>query len=179
MLLVFSGLPGTGKSTIAKRLASELSATYVRVDEIESTLAQGTSLGHDVGPAGYLVAFAIARSNLICGNTVIADSVNPVPDSRQGWRSVAEAAGTSVLEIEVICSNEDEHRRRVMGRTPDVPGLALPTWEMVKARHYVPWTTDRLVIDTALLGPDEASTQILRHLDAIPRNPMAKMPGPT
>jgi Mrp family chromosome partitioning ATPase len=38
---------------------------------------------------------------------------------------------------------------------------------MVRARTYSPWTTDRLVIDTARLTPDEALTAIARHLDGL------------
>lgn len=168
MLVVLSGLPGTGKSTIAKLLAVKRSATYLRVDEIESVLIRDTSLGRDIGPAGYIVAFAIARSNLACGNLVIADSVNPVPESRQGWRNVAEESGATVLEVEVVCTDEDEHRRRVEARSADIPDLELPTWEMVKARDYAPWATTRLVIDTARLRPEEAVAEIGKQIDAVP-----------
>ena len=35
MLIVFSGLPGTGKTTIAKALAAATAAVYLRVDTIE------------------------------------------------------------------------------------------------------------------------------------------------
>lgn len=168
MLVVLSGLPGTGKSTIAKLLAANRSATYIRVDEIESVLIRDTSLGRDIGPADYIVAFAIARSNLACGNLVIADSVNPVPESRQGWRNAAEDSGATVLEVEVVCSDEDEHRRRVEARPADIADLELPTWEMVKTRAYAPWTTTRLVIDTAHLPPEEAVAEIGKRIDAVP-----------
>ncbi|AHJ71499.1 AAA family ATPase [Zymomonas mobilis] len=35
MLIVFTGLPGCGKTTIAQLLSKKLSAVYIRVDEIE------------------------------------------------------------------------------------------------------------------------------------------------
>lgn len=38
MLIVFGGLPGTGKSTIARALARALRATYLRVDVIEQAI---------------------------------------------------------------------------------------------------------------------------------------------
>lgn len=35
MLLIFGGLPASGKSTISKYVARELSAAYLRVDRIQ------------------------------------------------------------------------------------------------------------------------------------------------
>ncbi|MCA1941553.1 MAG: AAA family ATPase [Caenispirillum bisanense] len=160
MLVVLSGLPGTGKTTIGKALAAKRSAVYVRVDEVEHVLTHHVGLGRDLGPAGYLVAFAIAGSNLKVGNLVIGDSVNPVPESRQGWHAVAEAAGCPVLDVEVVCSDKAEHRRRVETRAADIPGFDLPTWQQVQAREYIPWTAPRLVLDTARLGPGDAVAEI-------------------
>ncbi|TCR60624.1 AAA family ATPase [Bosea sp. BK604] len=167
MLVVLSGLPGTGKTTIGKALARRRAATYVRVDEIEHALKQGANSARDIGPEGYLVAFAIASSNLKVGNLVIGDSVNPVPESRCGWRSVATELGSPVLDVEVICSDETEHRRRVETRTADIVGFEPPTWAYVKARDYAAWTEDRLVLDTAVLNVGAAVSQIEARIDAL------------
>lgn len=157
MLIVLSGLPGTGKTTIAKALVARLAATYVRVDEIEHAIARHVASGNKIGPAGYYVAYAVAASNLKLGNAVVADSVNPVPESRQGWRRVAQAIeNTLLLEIEVICSDHVEHRRRVESRAADIDGFVLPTWSWVMSLDYAPWTEPRLILDTAQLGPAEA-----------------------
>jgi predicted kinase len=170
MLVVLSGLPGTGKTTIGKALAARRSGTYVRVDEIEHALTHSANLGRDLGPAGYLVAFAIASSNLKVGNLVIADSVNPVPESRQGWHAVAVGAGSLVLDVEVICSDEAEHRRRVETRVPDIAGFELPTWQQIKVRDYVLWTEPRLVVDTAFLSPGDAVAEIEAHIKVLTGN---------
>ncbi|WP_080654909.1 AAA family ATPase [Bradyrhizobium japonicum] len=74
-LLVFGGLPGTGKTTISRELATRLNATYLRVDAIEQALRQG---GLAVGSMGYAIANAIAAENLKLHRTVVADCVNPV-----------------------------------------------------------------------------------------------------
>ena len=60
------------------------------------------------------------------------------------------------VEVEVICSNADVHRRRVEARTSDVPRLRLPTWAEVTARDYEPWMRNRIVIDTATATPVES-----------------------
>ena len=86
-LMIFSGLPGTGKTTLAKRLAARLNAVYLRADTIETALVQGGI--KDVGGLGYMVGYATAKENLILGNTVIADSVNPWELTRDAWRQAA------------------------------------------------------------------------------------------
>lgn len=161
MLIVLSGLPGTGKRTIGKALAAKRSAAYIRVDEIEHALKLYPGFDKEIGPAGYAVAFAISSSNLKLGNLVVADSVNPVPESRQGWRDMARAIdGVRYLEVEVICSDENEHRRRVEARAPGIDGFTLPTWSSVASHDYVPWTEPRLIVDTARLSALDAVSKI-------------------
>ena len=171
MLIVLSGLPGTGKTTISKALVAKRSAAYVRVDEIEHALRQHAGFDQEIGAAGYRVAYAIASSNLKLGNLVIADCVNPVPDSRHGWRDMVRAIeGASLIEVEIICSDENEHRRRVEGRAPDISGFTLPTWSSVTSHDYVPWTEPRLIVDTANLSVPDAVLMIERQLEVMAEN---------
>ena len=134
ILIVLGGLPGVGKTTIARALASKSAAVLVRVDAIEHALKQQVGLEHDIGAAGYSVAFAVAASNLLLGNMVVADCVNPVAESRNGWRAIAR--GLPLLEVEIICSDAAEHRRRVTERVPDIAGFRSPSWPEVVSHHY-------------------------------------------
>ena len=80
---------------------------------------------------GYVIANALAASNLAEGRTVVADCVNPVHESRQGWRMTAARAGSPLLEVEVVYSDHVERRRRVEERRSDIDGLVLPSWQDV------------------------------------------------
>jgi predicted kinase len=161
MLIVLSGLPGVGKTTIARELARALAAVHVRVDSIEEALRRA---GMEVAGEGYDIAHAVAEDNLRLGGTVVADCVNPWPLTRDAWRAVAARAGVPVLEIEVVCSDAGEHRRRVETRRPDLPGHRLPTWQEVTKRDYRVWDRPRLVVDTARHTVQQSLDTITAHV---------------
>jgi predicted kinase len=161
VLIVFSGLPGVGKTTIARELARVLPAVHVRVDSIEQALRRGGMVVHG---EGYAVAHAVAEDNLRVGHIVVADSVNPWPLTRDDWRAIAEWASVPVLEIELACSDQNEHRRRVASRAADIPGHLLPTWQQIMERDYRAWDRPRLVIDTSRQTVPESVAMIASHL---------------
>jgi predicted kinase len=145
-LIVFSGLPGTGKTALSRELAIRLTATHVRIDAIEQALRDN---GLAVGAAGYAIANAIAAENLKLRRHVIADCVNPVHVSRTAWRQTALQNSAPIVEIEVVCSDPVLHRQRVESRSADISGHKLPSWDDVVKRHYEPWDREHLVLDTA------------------------------
>jgi predicted kinase len=149
MLIIFGGLPGVGKTAIARQLARFIGAVHLRIDSIEQAIRASGAVSQPLNDAGYCVAYAVAEDNLRIGRTVIADSVNPLHITREAWVGVANRLQVRAIEIEVTCSDIDEHRRRVATRITDIPGLKLPTWEEVAGREYHPWDREHLVIDTA------------------------------
>ncbi|MCE9523942.1 MAG: hypothetical protein K8S25_16115, partial [Alphaproteobacteria bacterium] len=98
---------------------------------------------------GYRVAYALAEDNLRLGRIVIADSVNPIQVTRDAWSEVARRAGTRHVDVEFVCSNRDEHRRRIERRQSDITGHQLPTWAEVTSREYHRWDCDHILIDTS------------------------------
>jgi predicted kinase len=149
MLIILGGLPGVGKTAIAGELARLIGAVHLRIDSIEQAIRASEVISQPLNDAGYRVAYAVAEDNLRNGRTVIADSVNPLHVTREAWIGVANRVQVRAIEIEITCSDVDEHRRRVETRITDIPGLKLPTWEEVAGREYHPWDRDHLVIDTA------------------------------
>jgi predicted kinase len=144
-------------------------ANYLRIDAIEQAIRAAAGLGDDVGAAGYEVAYALAEANLALGRLVVADSVNPIAATREAWRQVAARTGSPLLEVEILCSDKAEHRRRVEARRADIPGLRLPGWEDVAARDYEPWLDRTLVIDTANASVAEAAASNCERIEAAQR----------
>ena len=162
--MVIGGLPATGKSTIATALARRTATPYLRVDRIEQAIVAWSPLSHPLGPVGYAVAYELALEQLQLGLDVIVECVNPLAVTRDGWLDTAAAAGTVLIEVEVICSDEVEHQRRVQTRTSDVEGLAKPTWTAVVEREYEPWTREHLVIDSTTTSPGQAADKIAAEM---------------
>ena len=149
MLIILAGLPGVGKTTIARGLARALEAVHVRIDSIELAIRESGVTVVSIDDAGYRAGYAVAADNLRVGRIVVADSVNPWPLTRDAWREVAGRACTGLLELEIVCSDREEHRRRVEARLGKPPAESGPTWDEVVARDYRPWEREHVQIDTA------------------------------
>lgn len=160
MLIIFGGLPGVGKTTIAKALAKQLKAVYLRIDTVEQVLKREAQLD---GPEGYMVCWAQALENLKLGMTVVADSVNAIQVTRNAWQNVANDASVTYLEIELVCSDSREHQQRIETRNADIVGHQLPKWQDVKEREYEQWSP-YLVFDTAKQSVDGVVSEILERI---------------
>ncbi|KLN98073.1 AAA family ATPase [Moellerella wisconsensis] len=170
MLIVFGGLPGTGKTTIAKRIAQSISACYLRIDSIEQSLIQASTVDNNtVGAAGYNIANIIADDNLKLGQIVIADCVNPLSITRTAWQNIAAKANTPLVEIEIICSDLAQHRTQVEQRVADIIGHQLPDWDNVMNSEYEWWDSADIVIDSAVTSVELAVEMILYRLQKLKR----------
>jgi len=148
-LIALAGLPGVGKSSIARHLAQRSGAIWLRIDSMDQAIWSSGTAPSDLFDWTYRAAQAIAADNLGLGLDVIADCVNDCQQARDGWEKAAQCTGAEVKWLEVMCSDPVEHRRRIETRSSDILGLALPDWHAVVHRTYDSWNRDRLVIDTA------------------------------
>lgn len=143
LLVVTAGVPGTGKTTLARAIAAQLRAAYLRIDAIETAIVRCGLAEPPVGPVGYVLAHEIAAGTLANGVPVVVDAVNPVPEARDGWRQLARRTSARLVVLETAIGDVDEHRRRVIARRPDLEGQTVPSWEQVVAGKYVAWDEER------------------------------------
>jgi predicted kinase len=163
ILYIFSGLPGTGKTTIASRIAQQLALPYFRLDTIEQGLRDICSI--NVGGEGYRLTYRVVSDNLKIGNDVIVDCVNPWELTRKEWESVAIENQARYINIEVICSDKVEHKQRACSRKNDIEGFELPSWEDICKRDYESWTEERIIVETSKKGIDECVNEVLNKIE--------------
>ena len=83
VLIVLSGLPGTGKSAIADGVGGVLRLPVLSVDPIESSIVRsGVERSFETGLAAYVVAETLADRNLALDIPTVIDAVNSVDEAR-------------------------------------------------------------------------------------------------
>ena len=152
-LIIFSGLPGTGKSTLAESVGKDLGVPVFAKDWLEATLVRTalkpTDEDRSLGFAGYELLTVLAERQLMLGQSVILDSVAASQSIRNTWRQLAEQYQADCRVIECICSDEVLHRSRLKERKRGIPGWHELDWSEVERvkRYYSAWEGERLVLD--------------------------------
>ncbi|WFU14010.1 AAA family ATPase [Bradyrhizobium sp. CB3481] len=160
-LIALAGLPGVGKSSIARNLAQRSGTIWLRIDSMDQAIWASGTAPSDLFDWSYRAAQAIAADNLSLGLGIVADCVNDCQDARDGWEAAARRAGAEIVWLEIVCSDVVEHRRRIETRSSEVVGLALPGWDAVAARAFDEWNRDHFMIDTAHRSLDECVAHAL------------------
>ena len=152
-LIIFSGLPGTGKSTLAEAVGRHLGIPVFAKDWLEATLVRSelkpTKEEKSLGFAGYELLTILAERQLMLGQSAILDSVAASQTIRGTWRQLSDHYGADWCVIECICSDEALHRKRLGERKRNIPGWHELEWSEVErvTRYYFPWEGDHLVLD--------------------------------
>jgi len=152
-LIVFSGLPGTGKSALAESVGRELDIPVFAKDWLEATLLRceyfPANEEKPLGSAGYQLLTTLAERQLMLNQSVILDSVASTESIRSTWKQLSAKYDAQWLVVECICSDENIHQARLKNRQRHIPGWHELEWadvECVKA-YYALWNEPRLVID--------------------------------
>jgi predicted kinase len=152
-LVIFSGLPGTGKSTLAEAVGKDLGIPVFAKDWLEATLLRSglkpTSEEKSLGFAGYELLTILAERQFMLGQSVILDSVAASQSTRRTWLQLSKQYGADWRVIECVCTDESFHRLRLKDRKRNIPGWHELEWSEVERvkQYYFPWEGERLVLD--------------------------------
>lgn len=158
MLIVMTGLPGSGKSTIAEAVGRTLGIPVFAKDWLEATLIRShlcpppDTPEKTVGYVAYDLLTTLAERQLQLGQSAILDSVASIQVVRDEWRTLTYRYGTGWRVVECICPDEALHRARLAHRQRAIPGWHELEWgEVERVRgYYAPWTEPHLIVDTLL-----------------------------
>ncbi len=168
-LILISGLPGVGKTSLAEIVAARTGSVHLSIDAVEeSILACGLPPGWQVGVAAYEAARAMAELNTRLGRSVIIDAVNDSEDARQTWRAAAARTSSRIDFVHLVVADSQEHERRLSGRDRGLAYVGEPTWAEVQRRRvgYAAWSDEVLEFDTAARTADEVADALTARLSA-------------
>ena len=155
-LIVFSGLPGTGKSTIAEAVGRELGIPVFAKNWVEGALKSSNLVTETtekyLGSAGYTLLTVLAERQLMLGQSVILDSLASMASIRLVWKSLCKNYKADWRVIECICSDDDIHHTRLKQRQRGIPGWQELEWSDVEfvRSYYLSWEDKRLILDSIL-----------------------------
>jgi predicted kinase len=137
-LLLLTGPPATGKSSLAERAATHLGAPVLGWDwamaaltgfeSIQGALRELSFVEHR--RVGWSILWNLATAQLRRGCSVVLDGV-ALDVEITGTREVAQAEGARCLVVVTSCSDEAVHRQRVDGRSRGIPGWYELDWDHV------------------------------------------------
>lgn len=162
--LWLTGLPASGKSTIARELEHRLTEVGVAVELLESDV-----LRRVLTPAATYSAQErdlFYRALAYYGSRLVAHGVPVIFDAtahRRVYRDFARELIPNFLEVAVVCPVEicrqrdqkGTYRKGLEGKTSTVPGLQEPYEEPLKPE---------VMVDTTLLQPSAAARKIMERL---------------
>jgi predicted kinase len=128
-LIIFSGLPGTGKSTLAERLARELRLPLLCIDDVIGEVPENA--GIPFWDSKVAILLNLIETQLQLGLSVIADSVFMNMD-RYHAQELAREYNARFLPIHVFLSDEKVWKERVTTRFNELNNKDAATWERIQ-----------------------------------------------
>jgi predicted kinase len=168
-VIIFTGLPGTGKSTLAERVARALRAPAFEGDWLMGGLKPAHAALARLDRSEYLAAWfgllrtLVTRQLMLDQSAVVVDLVGDKQFAP--WQETAENFAARLSLIECVCSDEAVHRARIEGRVRGIPGWHEVGWDHVERMRaeVLPLTVDRLIVD-AMAPVDDNLSRVLSYL---------------
>jgi len=145
-MIVFSGPPGVGKSTLSYRLAQQNNLPILSKDQIDRSLEKSSI---DSPRAAYDLLLDQAKLILQNNSSLILDAVFGSENLRKQLLKVAQDTNSELVVIYCTCSDIELWKKRIENRPMVVDGWTPADWEKVQRvqKYFERWSSNHLLID--------------------------------
>ncbi|HUN05111.1 MAG TPA: ATP-binding protein [Aggregatilineales bacterium] len=163
-LILFAGMPGSGKTTLARMVSHRLSVPVFAKDRMQRVLRDHHLAAENSGD-GYYLILDMADEQLSLGLTVILDATFPLDHFRMVASEIAARHQAKFCALYFHCSDDQEWQRRMNQRVQYVPGWRPVGWsDVMRMRdYYQPWNNNALTVDS-LYPPEHNLPIVLEHI---------------
>lgn len=170
-LILFAGMPGSGKTTLARMVARRLGVPAFAKDRVQRVLRDHNLAASNTGD-GYYIILDMADEQLSLGLNVILDATFPLDHFRTVASEIAARHKSRFCAIYCYCSDDQIWRDRMSQRVQYVPGWKPVGWDDVQRMrdYYQPWNDNALFADS--IYPPEANLPlVLEYIKNAGHNP--------
>lgn len=162
-LIIFSGLPGVGKTTLAKRLARELRFPLICIDDVIGDVPENA--GIPFWDSRVAVLLDVVNTQLELGLSVIAESVFMNMD-RHHAQELARKHNVGFLPIYVFLSDENVWKERVTSRFNELKHPEVATWERIQhqRQRFREWEPGTALFIDSLHTVDQNYERVLEFV---------------
>ena len=163
-LILFAGMPGSGKTTLARMVAQHLGLPIFSKDRIQRILRDHHLADEHTGD-GYYIMLDMADEQLGLGVSAILDATFPLDHFRMVASEIAVRHDARLCALYCACSDDDLWRKRMTSRVQYVPGWRPVGWDDVlrMRQYYQPWHDNAAMIDTRY-SPNENFPRVLEAI---------------
>ncbi len=164
-LVIFSGLPGVGKSTLADKLARQLRWPLLKIDDVIGEVPENADI--EFWDSKVDVLLDLVNTQLELGLDVIVDSVFMNMD-RQHAQELARKYQVRFLPIYVFLSDEKVWQERVTRRFNELNDQDVATWERIQHQreYFAHWEVDTALFIDSLHSVEENFARVLDFVNS-------------
>ncbi len=151
-LVLISGLPGTGKSFLARKIAERLPSVIVESDSVRQALFPVPTYSGPESMWVHRVAHAVIERLLATGHRVIYDATNLIEWHRQKIYRLAEQQGARLVIVQAVAPDEIVRRRLQQRLESPGPGdISRADWQVFERlkKQIDPIGRPHFVVDTS------------------------------
>lgn len=176
-LVIFSGLPGTGKSTLADRLARQLHWPCLCIDDVIGEVPENAGIAF--WDSRVQILLRLVEVQLDLGLNVIADSVFMNMD-RHHAQELARKYQARFRPVYVFVSDENTWKERVTTRYAESKDAYVPTWAQIKHQRerFRTWEPETALFIDSLDSVDQNYATVLNFVtkDEVALKPLSEIP---